>query len=625
MSQQALQLVQSDLEQADSSSSVDLLQAEAARLTAWAAGYGLFGAKLDYEPEADEYGWPMPAVDAYRADDFETPVAANESEPEAANFASLNDTTLNALAPSYPEAIALVVEIVEDAAPAPLGEQLVDIVELVTTPIVDAEPEQVEAPVEPTPAGRAAFPTLAQRRVRIAPIHATRLIQAVDWLVVLFAAQYAALWATGGSLELLALADAAIFLIAAGALKAGLWLTNIYKTPPSRLSPEHGAAGLALGAIAGIIIAAIAAPDARATASLALIVPFAALLLAGIHAAFALWIRAGHRAGLFSETIVVVGATEAAQRLAQRAAERGDARVVAIVDDRLARSPHKLGGTPVTGDINDLLAWQSLPNVDRIVITVTQKAETRVRSLIERLRVLPNRVDLLLDYDTLSVRGRKLDRLTGAAMACVSGRPHNAGRALLKRTQDLVLGAAALVLFAPVMALIALAVKLDSKGPALYRQRRHGFNNRIITVLKFRTMRDDPDAVLKQVERNDPRITRIGAFLRRTSLDELPQLINVLRGEMSLVGPRPHAVGMRAADRDLSHIVSEYAHRHRVKPGITGWAQVNGSRGPIETPGAVRERVKLDLDYVANASLWLDLFIIVRTIPALFGDRKVTR
>ena len=149
------------------------------------------------------------------------------------------------------------------------------------------------------------------------------------------------------------------------------------------------------------------------------------------------------------------------------------------------------------------------------------------------------------------------------------------------------------------MLAIAVAVKLDSRGPVLYRQRRHGFNNRVITVLKFRTMRHEPDATLQQVRKDDPRVTRIGRFLRRTSLDELPQLINVLQGEMSLVGPRPHAIGMKTAERELSHIVAEYAHRHRVKPGITGWAQVNGSRGPLETPArcspprAARPRLRL--------------------------------
>ncbi|HRO03993.1 MAG TPA: exopolysaccharide biosynthesis polyprenyl glycosylphosphotransferase, partial [Terricaulis sp.] len=275
--------------------------------------------------------------------------------------------------------------------------------------------------------------------------------------------------------------------------------------------------------------------------------------------------------------------------------------------------------------IDDLMAWEGLPNVDRIVITVTQKAEARVRAMIERLRIAPNRVDLLLDYQTHSVRGRGAERFSGAAVACVSGRPRNFARIAAKRVQDVSLSLALLALFALPMAAIALAIRLDSKGPALYRQRRHGFNNRPITILKFRSMQHAPGAPLKQVEANDPRVTRIGRWLRRTSLDELPQLFNVLTGEMSLVGPRPHAIGMKAADRELTHIVAEYAHRHQVKPGLTGWAQVNGSRGPVDTAAALRRRVRLDLEYVSRASLWFDIQILLRTAPALLGDTKAIR
>jgi lipopolysaccharide/colanic/teichoic acid biosynthesis glycosyltransferase len=207
----------------------------------------------------------------------------------------------------------------------------------------------------------------------------------------------------------------------------------------------------------------------------------------------------------------------------------------------------------------------------------------------------------------------------------VSGRPCNHRRAFVKRVQDLAISAGLLTLFALPMLAIAAAIRIDSKGPALYRQRRHGFNNRVISILKFRTMRHQPDATVTQVVADDPRITRLGVFLRRTSLDELPQLINVLHGDMSLVGPRPHAIGMKAAERELTQIVAEYAHRHAVKPGITGWAQINGSRGPVHTTAAVRRRVKLDLEYVSRASLWLDLQILLRSAPILFGDTKATR
>lgn len=488
----------------------------------------------------------------------------------------------------------------------------------------EAAPEAPPAPANDV-APRFAFPDLSQRGLHLPAWAPTRLMQAVDWLVVVLVAELAALWGAGADLTSLSIGQASGFIFTALALKVGLWITDAYKVSPARMKAERTLGGLALGVIAGVLAAAVLAPDARGAAALSTLLPFAAMLLAGVHAALAIWTRAAHAKGAFAETIVLIGATDAAQRMAARAAKSGEARIVAVVDDRLARSPAVIGDAPIGGDIEALLAWEGLPHVDRIVITVSQKAEARVQTMIERLRVVPNRVDLLLDYQTQSVRGRGAERFGGAAVACVSGRPHNHTRALLKRAQDIVISSALLLVFALPMALIALAVKLDSRGPVLYRQRRHGFNNRAITILKFRTMRHDPSAPLQQVCANDPRITRLGAFLRRTSLDELPQLWTVLKGDMSLVGPRPHAIGMKAADRELSHIVAEYAHRHRVKPGLTGWAQINGSRGPVDTAKALRQRVRYDLEYVSRASLWLDLQILVRTAPVLLGDTKAAR
>jgi exopolysaccharide biosynthesis polyprenyl glycosylphosphotransferase len=470
-----------------------------------------------------------------------------------------------------------------------------------------------------------AAPVLDRRGLHLDPGLPVQLMQAVDWLVVLAAAQMAAMWGADAGLLQLSVGESVAFVLSALALKGGLWLTDYYRFSLSRIRPEHGMGGLALGAIAGVIVSNVLAPDMRSAAALAATLPFAALLLAGLHAAFAVWIVAAHRKGVFAETIVLVGATEAAERIAVRAARSREARIVAVVDDRVSRAPSWVGDTPVIGTIGDLIAWEGLPHIDRIVIAVTPKAETRVRGMIERLRIVPNRVDLLLDYETQCVRGRRVERFGGAAVACVSGRPHNHGRALTKRAQDLVLGAALLAIFTLPMLVIAATIRLDSKGPALYRQQRRGFNNRIFTVLKFRTLRHDPHAPFKPVRPNDKRITRVGRFLRRTGLDNLPQLINVLRGDMSLVGPRPHAVGMKASARELSEIVAEYAHRHRVKPGITGWAQVHGLRGPVTSAACVRRRVRLDLEYVARSSLWLDLKILARSAPVLFGDYKSAR
>ena len=184
-----------------------------------------------------------------------------------------------------------------------------------------------------------------------------------------------------------------------------------------------------------------------------------------------------------------------------------------------------------------------------------------------------------------------------------------------------------LVLLSPLFALISLAVRLDSPGPVFFRQRRHGFNNEEIVVWKFRTMRieaTDHQAV-RQVTADDDRVTRVGRILRSTSLDELPQLLNVFGGTMSLVGPRPHAIGMRTGEEESAGLVADYAQRHRIKPGMTGWAAIKGSRGPLHTADDVRRRVTLDVYYIDRQSFWLDAWILVMTVPSVFGDRSAIR
>ena len=198
---------------------------------------------------------------------------------------------------------------------------------------------------------------------------------------------------------------------------------------------------------------------------------------------------------------------------------------------------------------------------------------------------------------------------------------------LAKRAQDVIIALIALFVAAPIMLMVALAIKLDSPGPVFFRQRRHGFNNEEIVVWKFRSMRVEATdhKAARQISADDDRVTRVGKFIRKTSLDELPQLINVLTGEMSLVGPRPHAIGMKTGEVESSRLVAEYAHRHRMKPGMTGWAAINGSRGAVDTPELVRRRVALDVEYIERQSFWLDLWIIAVTIPVLLGDRMAVR
>jgi exopolysaccharide biosynthesis polyprenyl glycosylphosphotransferase len=214
--------------------------------------------------------------------------------------------------------------------------------------------------------------------------------------------------------------------------------------------------------------------------------------------------------------------------------------------------------------------------------------------------------------------------MAGLKLHSLAHRPIREPQRLVKSGIDFAAASAALVFLSPLLVLAAAIIKLDSRGPIFFRQRRQGLGDRLFDVYKFRTMYcdvADPKGV-KQTRRGDPRVTRIGAFLRKTSLDELPQLINVIRGEMSLVGPRPHTPHMLIGDKKHYEIVSEYSFRHRVKPGITGLAQVNGYRGAVDTPDQLKARVDLDLYYIDHWSLWLDIKILWRTAFVCFSGRN---
>ncbi len=330
--------------------------------------------------------------------------------------------------------------------------------------------------------------------------------------------------------------------------------------------------------------------------------------------------------GRLIRNIVVVGATKNAERLIEALLKSREVNVLGVFDDRLARAPSEVKGVPVLGDTQSLTAHRLIPYVDRIVVTVPASAQGRVRQIMERLRVLPNPVCLVLEFEAERA-GAAIERLASSPLAPMAGRPHDETRAFWKRLQDVAIGSLALLVAAPPMLAMALAIRLDSPGPVIFRQRRHGFNNEEIVVWKFRTMRHQPaqSGAVRQVSAGDDRVTRVGRILRKCSLDELPQLINVLKGEMSLVGPRPHAIGMKTGEVESCRLVAEYAHRHRIKPGVTGWAAIHGSRGPVDTPEAVRRRVELDVEYVERQSFWLDLYILTMTLPCLLGDRAAVR
>lgn len=410
----------------------------------------------------------------------------------------------------------------------------------------------------------------------------------------------------------------------------GLRSSNAYSFALNNTISQHiirvaGGGGIALGLLCIATFLALPYETARWPIYAALTSGFA-ILVAHAHAIVVVHSLA--RSNQLSENVVIVGATENAQRLIARNNQTRELNIVGIFDDRLSRAPQEMRDVPVLGRLDDLLNWEHLPEIDRIVVTVTTDARARVRHLIDRLRILPQRVVLLLDLEGFDPETESLSRIANSPAAYVSGAPSDTRRAVVKRASDIILATLMLIGFSPVFLIVAAAIKLTSSGPVFFRQRRHGFNNQIIKVWKFRSMRDDPDAahqMTQQTEFDDPRVTTIGRFIRSTSIDELPQLLNVLKGEMSLVGPRPHAVGMASEETSVQKIVGDYAHRHRVKPGITGWAQINGSRGPVHTKELVRERVRLDMEYVNRTSLWLDLFIILMTAPCLLGDRQKVR
>jgi Undecaprenyl-phosphate glucose phosphotransferase len=327
--------------------------------------------------------------------------------------------------------------------------------------------------------------------------------------------------------------------------------------------------------------------------------------------------------GRLANRSLIVGTGEQAQRLASVLHDRHDPRthIIGFVDDESPGDavPGRPIGGPVLGNVDHMIGMIRRNLVDEVIIALPWSAEERVRDLTLKLATTPVRIRLAPDLVGFQFADRSFARRSGLPLLKILDRPIAGWSYVAKWLEDQLVAVILLILMAPVMLTVALAIKLDSPGPVLFRQRRFGFNDELIEVWKFRTMRADcADARADaQTTRNDPRVTRVGHLLRKYSIDELPQLFNVLRGEMSIVGPRPHAVATKADGRLLWEVVSGYAARHRVKPGITGWAQVNGWRGETNTIEKIHKRVEHDLYYIDNWSVWFDLSIILRTGIAL--------
>ena len=319
---------------------------------------------------------------------------------------------------------------------------------------------------------------------------------------------------------------------------------------------------------------------------------------------------------------VIIGAGRMGMRVAQmlRLRQAFGHELLGVFDDRSADRVNLPEDAVLVGALRQLPEYIEARGVKDVFITLPLTSQPRIQSLLESLQNTTASIHFVPDIFGVSVIQGRLEDMGGVPVVGLMEAPFTGINGFVKRASDIVLSALILILISPLLLVLAIGVKLSSTGPVIFRQRRTGLDGEIIEVYKFRSMRaEDNGPVVKQATRDDPRITPFGALIRRTSLDELPQFVNVLQGRMSIVGPRPHAV---AHNEQYRKLVKAYMARHKVKPGITGWAQVNGLRGETDTLDKMASRIEYDLEYLRNWTLGLDLLIIARTVKLVFRDRS---
>ena len=335
------------------------------------------------------------------------------------------------------------------------------------------------------------------------------------------------------------------------------------------------------------------------------------------------------RLALMRRNTIVVGSGAEADAMVRRLTDpdqAGNFNLIGVVGDGDEVPSELFAGQPMLGGLSALAPFGYQDAVDLVVIAIPLSRRSLLPTVIEALQWLSADVVLCLDNTTAGAAVRPLNDIAGQAVLPLMQKPLKGSQSLLKIAEDRVIAAIALLLLSPILLLTALAIRLDSPGPVLFRQDRVGLHNRTFRIFKFRTMTVDPtdDGTAGTNNRNNPRITRIGGVLRRLSIDELPQLLNVLTGDMSIVGPRPYVRNMQVENQTFDAIVRGFAARHRIKPGITGLAQSSGFRS-----NALRSRlnattsVQLDMDYIANWSLWLDLRIMFKTVTGAMSGPDV--
>jgi Undecaprenyl-phosphate glucose phosphotransferase len=352
-----------------------------------------------------------------------------------------------------------------------------------------------------------------------------------------------------------------------------------------------------------------------------------AVLLVGYRLTLRALVQKWTREGRLKRRTVIIGGGKDAGDLIERIRQgaTNDINLFGLFDDRVDdRSPEMVAGCPKLGRVSDLVEFARRTPVDLVIVSMPLSAENRVLQMLRTLWVLPVDIRLSAHMSQLKFTDKAYSYVGDLPVFDMADRPISDWNVVFKWIFDKLVALVALVLLSPVMLVTAIAIKLESKGPVLFRQGRHGFNNEIIDIYKFRSMYTDRADVnaSKLVTKGDPRVTRIGRFIRKSSIDELPQLFNVLKGELSIVGPRPHALEAKAENALYYEAVEGYFARHRVKPGMTGWAQINGWRGETDTIDKIMQRVNHDLYYIEHWSVLFDFYILLMTPVSLVSKNE---
>ena len=457
--------------------------------------------------------------------------------------------------------------------------------------------------------------TVRARRFGIEPGLFRRLIWTVDLLILAISA--AASFAAAGHGG----AHALIALLSAGLVtQQHLWTRTQYdRRTLSSISAQI--VMLAPAVLRGaIVVAVLNIPEAFASLlrPAVLWIVIAGVLMLAWRIPVALLTRRGYRRGWLVHRIAVYGVNDTTREYIEDVEQHGDGfgRVFGLYDDRFERIGSLHAGLRIDGSSTDLMRANSEQAFNTIVLSVPMDAPTRLRMLNERFRRTGSNIVVVCPVQRAASAGYSRQNLRNYTMVELERRPIDEFQAITKTIFDRLVAALVLLALLPLLVTVATLIRLDSPGPVFFRQPRTGLNDRMFLINKFRTMRHEAADVgaKRQTSRNDDRITRVGAWLRRLSVDELPQLINVLRGDMSLVGPRPHAPSTAVGGQPLEIVFADYVFRHRVRPGITGWAQVNRARGELRTAEDVRRRVEHDLYYIENWSLAFDIRILILTV-----------